>query len=219
MTDAKHEAPADTVTISRAEYDVLKSGYPGDPSLLHEAPAEGAGEQCVKVCPQCEGEGEYADGVDEAACSTPCTRCGSNGWIVDLAALRARSSAPEAREDGYRRVDLGMVATTIETMHRRIEELTGSRQSQYDGAVSLARDLYLTAAPSADKLRIADGAMHTALMERIHEEIVNQHPDAFTEDGDIERIIPSGCTPQSAFVKIDVSALADVALAALKAEG
>lgn len=46
---------------------------------------------------------------------------------------------------GCRRVDLGMVATTIETMHRRIEKLTGSRQSQYDGAVSLARDLYLSA--------------------------------------------------------------------------
>ena len=69
----------------------------------------------------------------------------------------------------------------------------------------------------AEKLRV--GEMHTIIMERIHEELVNQHPDAFTEDGDIERIIPSGCTPQSAFVKIDVSALADVALAALQQEG
>ncbi len=41
------------------------------------------------VCPQCEGEGYYADGLDESACSTECTRCGSNGWIVDLARLAA----------------------------------------------------------------------------------------------------------------------------------
>jgi hypothetical protein len=45
-------------------------------------------EQAVMVCPQCEGEGSYPDGLDEAACSTDCTRCGGNGWIVDLAALR-----------------------------------------------------------------------------------------------------------------------------------
>jgi len=43
-------------------------------------------ERCVILCPQCEGEGSYADGLDEAACSTPCTRCGTNGWIVDLKA-------------------------------------------------------------------------------------------------------------------------------------
>lgn len=54
-----------------------------------------AREQCVKVCPQCEGEGTYADGLDEAACSTECTRCGSNGWIVDLAALRAAEPAAD----------------------------------------------------------------------------------------------------------------------------
>jgi hypothetical protein len=44
-------------------------------------------ERAVMVCPQCEGEGCYADGVDDAACSTECTRCGSNGWIVDLASV------------------------------------------------------------------------------------------------------------------------------------
>lgn len=41
-------------------------------------------EQCVMVCPQCEGEGTYADGLDDAACSTICTRCEGNGWIVDV---------------------------------------------------------------------------------------------------------------------------------------
>jgi len=41
-------------------------------------------EQCVIICPQCEGEGCYADGLDDAACSTICTRCESNGMIVDV---------------------------------------------------------------------------------------------------------------------------------------
>lgn len=65
-----------------------------------DAPAEPAGdaEQCVMVCPQCDGEGFYADGLDEAACSTECTRCGSNGWIVDLAALRSRPASDDAVE-------------------------------------------------------------------------------------------------------------------------
>jgi hypothetical protein len=48
-------------------------------------------EQAVMVCPQCEGAGGYADGLDEAACHEDCPRCGTNGWIVDLAAL----STPE----------------------------------------------------------------------------------------------------------------------------
>ncbi len=70
----------------------------------------GAVERCVMVCPQCEGEGGYADGLDEAACHTDCTRCGTNGWIVDLAATaregwpadRARADAAEAREKALR---------------------------------------------------------------------------------------------------------------------
>lgn len=47
-----------------------------------------AREQSVMVCPQCEGEGRYPDGPDESACDMDCMRCGSNGWIVDLGALR-----------------------------------------------------------------------------------------------------------------------------------
>lgn len=95
----REEAPASLCDHGHTDPMALCSDCEADSV---EAPAEGAGEQCVKVCPQCEGEGEYADGVDEAACSTPCTRCGSNGWIVDLAALRARSSAPPSREDALR---------------------------------------------------------------------------------------------------------------------
>lgn len=54
-----------------------------------------ASERAVTVCPQCEGEGGYPDGLDEAACHTDCTRCGGNGWIVDLAALNARPADAE----------------------------------------------------------------------------------------------------------------------------
>lgn len=56
-------------------------------------------EQCVMVCPQCEGEGHYADGTDEAACTTFCTRCGTNGWIVDLARHRLATQALKEAED------------------------------------------------------------------------------------------------------------------------
>lgn len=54
-------------------------------------------EKSVMVCPQCDGEGGYPDGLDEAACHTDCTRCDGNGWIVDLAAL---AQPVEAGEEG-----------------------------------------------------------------------------------------------------------------------
>lgn len=56
-------------------------------ALTAPAPVGATGEKSVMICPQCEGEGSYADGLDEAACSTECTRCGGNGWIVDLASF------------------------------------------------------------------------------------------------------------------------------------
>lgn len=59
--------------------------------------AGGVSEKAVMVCPQCEGEGGYPDGLDDAACHTDCTRCAGNGWIVDLAAL---AQPVEAGEDG-----------------------------------------------------------------------------------------------------------------------
>ena len=58
----------------------------------HTAPS-GDVERAVMVCPQCEGEGGYPDGMDEAACHTECTRCGSNGWIVNQAAIAAMRPA------------------------------------------------------------------------------------------------------------------------------
>jgi len=68
-----------------------------------------ADERAVKVCPQCEGEGGYPDGLDEGACHTECTRCGGNGWIVDLAALRApdrEAVADDVRERVARAISL-----------------------------------------------------------------------------------------------------------------
>jgi hypothetical protein len=62
-----------------------------------------AQEQAVMACPQCEGEGGHPDGLDEAACHTDCTRCGGNGWIVDLATLRPASApSPTGKVEAMR---------------------------------------------------------------------------------------------------------------------
>ncbi len=64
-------------------------------SIPQPAAAETLDERAVMSCPQCEGEGGYPDGVDEAACHTDCTRCDGNGWIVDLAAIRQSAKGGE----------------------------------------------------------------------------------------------------------------------------
>lgn len=46
-------------------------------------------DKAVVPCPVCEGEGEIADGLDEAACSMPCPQCDGNAWLVDLGSLYA----------------------------------------------------------------------------------------------------------------------------------
>lgn len=66
-------------------------------TLSDKAALDAQAERAVMVCPQCEGEGGYPDGLDEAACHTECTRCGGNGWIVNLAALRAEPPADVAK--------------------------------------------------------------------------------------------------------------------------
>lgn len=60
----------------------------------HPAASDGEGklEHCVMPCPVCEGEGEVADGLDEAACSMQCPRCLGNAWIVDVATFTAKQS-------------------------------------------------------------------------------------------------------------------------------
>lgn len=72
-------------------------------------------EQAVLVCLQCEGEGSYADGVDEAACTTECTRCGGNGWIADIP--RIITSRPRPQADGLA-AELGFL---LEMMQDQIE--------------------------------------------------------------------------------------------------
>lgn len=59
------------------------------------------------------------------------------------------------------------------------------------------------------------GHIHTAIMNAIKADLECQFPDAFTEDSDCDLIIPSGVTPQTAYVKIDVSALAEAAMPSL----
>ena len=63
------------------------------------------------------------------------------------------------------------------------------------------------------------GDLHTLMMDLIREDIVRQRPDAFTEDADFDLVIPSGCTPQSAYVKINVSDLADAILPHVSSAG
>lgn len=78
-----HPYAVGAATIAKEAIDALRNPAP--------APVGGdVVERAVMVCPQCEGEGRYADGLDEAACSTDCTRCGGNGWIVDRAALQVQ---------------------------------------------------------------------------------------------------------------------------------
>lgn len=142
MTDAKHEAPADTVTISRAEYEALKSGYPGDPSLLHEAPAEGAGEMddddASTYAPSVAGLSDYLWNQAQAADSVE-GRCILEMWREAVDALRARSSAPEARE--------GEAVAWMRLTAGRITHLT---HCEMPGYVPLYTH---PATPSADKLR------------------------------------------------------------------
>jgi hypothetical protein len=72
---------------------------------LAKSPASGDVERAVMICPQCEGEGGYADGLDDNACHTECTRCGSNGWIVNIAAIAAMPGTAAEIADWLERVD------------------------------------------------------------------------------------------------------------------
>ena len=131
------EAPAEKFTISRAEYEALKAGYPGDPSLLHEAPAEGAGEAMT--------EREVRQWIDA------CNHEPARQVLRDYLDLRARSSAPEAREEA-----LGNLLAVIhgDGGHRALE--VGTKQAALEAEKIVAG---LLAAPSADKLRTAVEAL------------------------------------------------------------
>ncbi len=74
----------------RLEAEEAKSEYWRSEALSRTGAVK---ETDVMACPQCEGEGTYADGLDDAACTTTCTRCESNGWIVNLAS-RPRATSP-----------------------------------------------------------------------------------------------------------------------------
>lgn len=82
-------------------------------------------EQAVMVCPRCEGEGTYADGLDEAACSTECTRCGSNGWIVSVPALVADTilKVPQFG-DPHRLTAMRLFGLDTDDARRRAKEIS-----------------------------------------------------------------------------------------------
>lgn len=90
---------------------------------MTDTPDEALVERAVMVCPQCEGEGGYPDGLDEAACHTECTRCGSNGWIVDRAALATLPAAAPADdlENALTRTARKNICTYIENASFRCE--------------------------------------------------------------------------------------------------
>lgn len=62
---------------------------------------------------------------------------------------------------------------------------------------------------------VATGERHTLILATIHEELQAQFPDAFHEEDDSRLVIPTGKTPQTAFVVVDTSALAEQLVGAL----
>lgn len=74
--------------------------------------------------------------------------------------------------------------------------------------LSALQPVYAGAGPVA---RLKSGELHTLMMGLIREDIQRQHPDAFTEDTDCDLVIQAG-PERPAYVKIDVSALAEAVL-------
>lgn len=101
---------------------------------------EAAVERAVMVCPPCEGEGSYADGVDEAACSTECHRCGGNGWIVDVSALSASNARDLAAEEALRvrAEEMEAAADTHKTSSRARAFVQGRAAGLRDAITTLA---------------------------------------------------------------------------------
>ena len=174
MTDAKHEAPAE----GAGERERLADAYIAGAMSVHEYWTENPGE-----APR--GDPEF----DEAA--------GDYAYSI-LSDLRARSSAPEAREEA-----LGNLLAVIhgDGGHRALE--VGVEQAAAE-AEKIVAGLFAT--PSADKLRIAVEAL-----EPFSSFAANVDSDGWTSNIHRERI--SVWFGPSEFRR------AAEALAALKAEG
>jgi len=104
----------------------------GDADLYDIAGGAMTPEQCVMVCPQCEGEGTYADGLDEAACSATCTRCESNGWIVDVHSFNYASARIKGDKDGE---------NPVERPHEPEYDHTQDGTANFERALAYARQL------------------------------------------------------------------------------
>lgn len=51
--------------------------------------------KAITLCPVCEGEGTVADGLDEAACSTPCPPCFGTGFDARAAIAAMKGTSNE----------------------------------------------------------------------------------------------------------------------------
>ncbi len=94
-------------------------------------------ERMVMVCPQCEGEGGYPDGLDEAACHTDCTRCGGNGWIVDM----SRLAFPQPTADRSEAEDMAAFGASHAAcyLYPGVDQ-QAERSAYCEGAASMAVD-------------------------------------------------------------------------------
>ena len=124
--------------------------------------------------------------------------------VDELLALRARSSAPEAREEA-----LGNLLAVIhgDGGHRALE--VGTKQAALEAEKIVAG---LFAAPSADKLRVAVEALEFYSFEDNYR---GEPEDRFFVGSDDTAFTEMGLSP----VQADEGKRARQALAALKAEG
>lgn len=148
-------------------------------AALRPQPSGETREQAVMVCPQCEGEGHYADGVDEAACSEQCTRCAGNGWIVDLALLSSRPLALGGQQGDSETLRVLLDNLVIaQTLSKDI------RQKATDEACSYLYDRRTTPARAEAQDEGAAGDSAIALARRCTQTIAAQHgPDSDFANG------------------------------------
>lgn len=211
-----------------------------------EAPAEGAGEAIRAACiawHEAIGQNPFNVLYRGAWCGSFPHQTGPERWTFTVAAmekaidayLRARSSAPEAREDAQPMACLheegsklpdGAISGTDDGQTVWLESSTGGahclgmwgglslRFTESDGSFTIRHyeDVNLRAQPPAreDAQPVEGrGHRHTAIMDAIHSELMRQFPGALTEEDGNATLAIHATKP---FLTIDVSSLAEVAL-------
>lgn len=97
----------------------------------------------------------------------------------------------------------------------RVETVTMPLLKFWGFVAELSRTPPADDRPLPDRVLKSPGQRHTDLMEAVIAGVREQH-DAFLEDDDCTLIIASGVTPQTAYVKLDASAIADSILALIE---